>query len=86
MTNPDFDMKLDKSWLNPINVLELRTAVKKKKLSVELNGKMYVISYHLDQIEPKVFVRRHNNYAPCGWFTIRELEEYEFEADHDKHL
>ena len=84
MTSPDFDMRLDRSWLNPVNVLELKAAVKKRKPTVVMNGKTYDIRYHDDR--ERVFVRIQNNYAPCGWFGYEELEKYEFEADHDKHL
>jgi hypothetical protein len=71
-----------KDWLNPLAILELRKAVRRRKDTVNLNDKVYSIRYE----ELKVFVKNISDFAPCGWFTYQQLEEYEFEADHDKHL
>lgn len=84
MTSPDFDMRLDKSWLNPVNVLELQKAVKKHKRDIQLNGEWFDIRYHDDL--GKLFIKRKNNYVPCAWISYEELEKFEFESDHDKHL
>jgi len=82
----DFDYtNLDgKDWLSPINVLELKAAVAKRDVSITLDGRMYRLRYHDDQ--GKVFVKVTDNFAPCGWFSYQELEQYDFEGDHDKHL
>ena len=82
----------DKEWLNPLAVLDLQQAVNEQKQSVTLNGRDFTIRYHDVAIDDhgimtgKVFVRVIGDYAPCGWFSINQLLNYEFESDHDKHL
>ena len=78
----DFDTSIDKEWLNPLNVLELIEAVRNRDSQVTLTGRAFDITYH----ESKCFVQVTGNYTPCGWFSYEELERYEFESDHDKHL
>ena len=80
----EFDITHDKDWLSPLNVPMLAEAVKDRMPFVVLTGRQFNITYH-DEIE-KAFVRVDGNYAPCGWFSYLELERYEFEGDHDKHL
>jgi len=82
----------DKQWLNPLAVVDLRDAVLNHAYTVKLNGRIYTINYKEAAVDDhgvitgRVFVRVMHNYAPCGWFSINELMNYEFEADHDKHL
>lgn len=84
MTNPDFDITHDKDWLSPLNVPVLAEAVKDRMPFVILTGRRFNIKYYEET--QRAFVRVDGNYAPCGWFSYAELEQYEFEADHDKHL
>lgn len=84
MTSPDFDMRLDRSWLNPVNVLELQKAVKKRKSDIKLNERWFSIRYH-DELG-KLFIKAKDDYAPCAWLSYEELERFKFEDDHDKHL
>ncbi len=82
----------DKQWLNPLAVLDLRNAVLQGSGNVNLNGKVFTIDYREAAVDDhgvitgRVFVRVFGDYAPCGWFSIKELMDYEFEADHDHHL
>jgi hypothetical protein len=86
------DFSIDKEWLNPLSMLELQDAVHKAKDTVVLNGRHFTIRYVDASVDDhgimtgKVFVRIVGNYAPCGWFGIQDLLNYEFESDHDKHL
>jgi hypothetical protein len=84
MTNPDFDITHDKDWLSPLNVPVLANAVKNRQDNVTLTGRKFNITHHY--YLGKVFVQVDGNYVPCGWFSYEELEHYEFESDHDKHL
>jgi hypothetical protein len=79
-----FDITHDKDWLSPLSVPVLAEAVKDRMPFVILAGKRFNIKY--DEDEERAFVRIDGNYAPCGWFTFAQLEQYEFESDHDKHL
>lgn len=82
----------DKQWLNPLAVLDLQEAVHHERSTVILNGRQFTIRYENASrddhgiLTGRVFVRIVGNYAPCGWFSINELLNYQFEGDHDKHL
>lgn len=80
----DFDIAKDNDWLSPVQILELRDAVSKRQSTVVLGGKVFAVTYHDDKA--KVFVKYVSDFAPAGWFTYQQLEQYEFESDHDKGL
>jgi hypothetical protein len=79
VTSPEFDISLDKDWINPVQLLELQKAVKHGAEMVFLNDRPFTIQYHGAQI----FVQSTIDYAPCGWFPRQALLDYEFESEHE---
>jgi len=80
----DFDITKDRDWLSPLNVPVLAEAVRDRMPFVVLTGRRFNLTY--EEEHERVFARVDGNFAPCGWFTFTQLEQYEFESDHDKHL
>lgn len=71
-------------WPNNRDMLLLAAAVKKKyPVVVFTDGARFDIRYKTAYKDPAVFVRptKANQFVPCGYFSIRKLEEFVVESE-----
>jgi hypothetical protein len=83
MTNPLTD------WLDPLNRILIRQAVRSKQKIVTLrDGRVFTIDYDNYRGEPGFWLAPNRNndlggtpnpnrFAPCGWFTIKRFMDRE---------
>jgi hypothetical protein len=57
---------------NPLEMLELRRAVKARKDTVKLRGQIFNLRYE----GRSFFYSPQKGFVPCGWLNIRRVENY----------
>lgn len=60
------------SFLNPLQELELKEAVDKKRKKFSTDKYDFLIDYHGKQ----VWLHPTKGLVPCGWFAIERLGEF----------
>ena len=57
---------------NPLEMMELSKAVKKRKPTIKLRGKTFILKYE----NGSLFYRPERGFVPCGWLNIKRTENY----------
>ena len=65
--------KKPNDWLNPINKLKYREAVKAKKKEVKIGYTIYTIEYDLPHWPDCVKIKRKDEFIPMGIFPISKI-------------